>query len=64
MDKPVLTQEQINQINNFKFTIQLLEQDYPISDIFRKLSDKIPNNYDFGAIVREIVINTKTNKIF
>ena len=64
MDKPLLTEEQMDQVLNFKFAIELIEQDYPISDVFKKLSDKIPNNYDFGAVIRDVMINAKTNKIF
>ena len=63
MDKPLLTEEQMDQVLNFKFAMELIEQDYSISDVFKKLSDKIPNTYDFGAVIKEVIGNLKTNKI-
>jgi hypothetical protein len=62
MDKPLLTEEQMDQVLRFKFTMELLERDYPVSDVFIKLSDKLPNNYDLGAVVRDVMVNLKPTK--
>lgn len=63
MDKPLLTEEQMDQVVNFKFALELMDRDYPISDVLKKLADKIPNDYDFGYIVKNVIEEIKTNKI-
>lgn len=63
MDKPLLTEEQMDQVINFKFALELIGRDYPVLDVFKKLADKIPNNYDFGATVRSVIEEIKTTKI-
>ncbi len=63
MEKLLLTEEQMDQVVNFKFALELMNRDYPVLDIFKKLSDKIPNNYDFGATIRNVIEEIKTTKI-
>ena len=62
MEKLLLTEEQMDQVLRFKFAMELLERDYPVSDVFIKLSDKLPNNYDLGAVVRDVMVNLKPTK--
>lgn len=63
MNEIVLTKEQIDQVAKFELALALLQESYPVADLFIKLADKVPNNYDYGTIVKEVVSKLKTDKI-
>lgn len=63
MNETVLTREQLSQIAQFEMALSLLQESYPVADLFVKLADKVPNNYDYGTIVKEVVSKLKTEKI-
>jgi hypothetical protein len=63
MNETVLTREQLSQIAQFEMALSLLQESYPVADLFVKLAEKVPNNYDYGTIVKEVVSKLKTEKI-
>lgn len=63
MNEIVLTKEQMSQVAKFEMSLSLLQENYPVADLFLKLAEKVPNNYDYGTIIKEVVSKLKTEKI-
>jgi hypothetical protein len=55
MDTANITEEQREAVNRFIFYFDMLNEKDLIVDVIGYLSEKIPNNYDFGTILRTII---------
>lgn len=63
MNETVLTKEQLKQVAQFEMSLSMLQESYPVADLFVKLAEKVPNNYDYGTIIKDVVSKLKTEKI-
>lgn len=55
MNTANITEEQREDVNRFIFYFDMLNEKDLIVDVIGYLSEKIPNNYDFGTILRTII---------
>lgn len=59
MNTAVVTKEQEEDINRFVYYFDMLKEKDLVVNVIGYLSEKIPNNYDFGTILRKIIDEQK-----
>jgi hypothetical protein len=67
MNNTPFTKEQESAISKFHFLFGMLNEGDLVLDVLSRLCDSIPNNYDLGTIIRDLVtsdkLDFKKNKI-
>jgi len=64
MNEVHLTEEQKKVFERVSFSFGLLKEEQDVVDLLKRLSDAIPNNYEFGETVRNLIqLKNKSKKV-